>query len=232
MSKEIAFYEYEALTACVQAGLAELDFDPETVCSVIENLDDEERNYLNAAVVAACREGLRGADIDIREQEQSVDVRPSEFDLHIFRGGTENRPKSIVFFRVRSALPDLSINLVALAVAALVQSPFAAISSLQIVRTVYENLAVLDERRDKDAIMTYKALLKHSVEKLAAVRKDRDKSTSFPRYTELQALGAPSPETTIKALMRLREIKVVEVVEWGDVAMNYSHPDNRWAITA
>jgi hypothetical protein len=134
------------------------------------------------------------------------------------------------FFRVRDAAPTLGIQLLSLVVAIAVLSPSAYPQTLGILKTIYDHAATLSSPHDDDAMRAYQALLRHAATGMA-----KDAGSEFkakPRATELHTCGGPSPEASLSALKRLKDVKLADLAQWGGAAGNLDHPNNRWTLCA
>jgi hypothetical protein len=232
MQDELSFYEDEALLACVQAGLVQVGIPAEVGPNILARIDPGGVRQLNAAIVEACRGGLSHAEVEIIEDDPA-DVRAAGHDMHFVLGQKDGRPTKLLFIRVWDALPTIGIQLVGLAIAVATGSKSGFVNALTIIKTIYDHLATLKSPGDDDAIAAFRALLGQAIVPFVDGNYNAvGDPAAKPRYADLHEFGGPAPGTALKALKRLREIKVADVAQWGGVPGDIEHPDNRWSHLA
>jgi hypothetical protein len=138
----------------------------------------------------------------------------------------------MLFIRVRDILPNLGIQLLALGIAIGAHSPSGITNALSAFKTLYENSIKLKSPEDDDAMLVYEALLRHAVTIISG--DDTSSTTAFkkPNAADLERFGGPSPKEAVKALLKLREVKLVDIQAWGNDIGDINHPDNRWELRA
>jgi hypothetical protein len=132
------------------------------------------------------------------------------------------------FYRFQSEWKTQAVSLVAVAIAiGLIPlnplSGFAALPpTLTLLASAWDKFVTLQRPHDAHAIDAYEALVKAALE-------SRRRGERAPTTDEIHAVtGNPELAITLAGLKRLKELELVDVVEWENLAGNYDAAGNRW----
>jgi hypothetical protein len=228
--EEKGFFEAEALETAVQAAAERIgaQVDAETL---LASCPEEAADRINDILVELLK-GLPSELITVREHE-TPPAGLHGYGMRAHAATDAGLPARMIFFRVRQAAPTMAIYLLGLAVVftvlplATAVAP-AAIPTLMVLKTAWENIVKLEGAADSAAMRCYEALLRWQ-----SAHPDGPSHATVAELQPLTAIGEEEPlaiERLKQGLSHLRDQKLVSVEKWGSDAGRVEDIGNRWTI--
>jgi hypothetical protein len=143
----------------------------------------------------------------------------------------DGKPARMDFIKIKDASLTLGISLVTLSVALMMLSPTAIGPALNGLKGLYDNWVTLKDAKDEDAMTAYDALLRHAAKTVAEPVPGGNYERPVVKADDLPDLGGPPSERCLRALKRLKDVGLAEVVVWGPNG-DLDDPENLWSHRA
>lgn len=220
----------EVLPFALRQALSHLDLGPDRVEVIERALNTAAADELCNAALQVLREA-NPSNVDFSSANTPSGSMDSLAARIVNKRKADGKPARMDFIKIKDASLTLGISLATLSVALMMLSPTAIGPALNGLKSLYDNWVTLKDAKDEDAMAAYDALLRHAANTVAQSVPVGNYERPLVKAADLPELGGPPSERCHKALKRLVDVGLAEVVVWGPDG-DLNDPENLWAHRA